>query len=94
MFHYSPATLCALLAKHNLAIESARFRSEFASITCSLRVLCNRVRSGPVQTDRSGVLNPERLAQEVAQLMVNTLDRVHLGDAIEVMAIKPPVVTA
>jgi len=90
-FHYSQATLSKMLAQERFRVRRVTFRSDYAAITGSLRVLCNRARQGSVPSPRGRTRRGlTHAAQSAAQVVVLGLDRLHCGDAIELLAERPP----
>jgi len=84
-FTYSARTLSQLLNKHSFAVERVVFNSDYSGILGSTQIWLNR-KNGRKSTEGALITNP--IFKIVCQWAAKFGDLFHLGDAIEITAMK------
>lgn len=80
-FNYSAKTLSHMLRKHGFVVERVAYNSDFSGILGSMQIFLNR-KTDQVSSEGRLIHNPVGVA--LAHWSAKILDRLQLGDAIEI----------
>ncbi|CCW35486.1 methylase involved in ubiquinone/menaquinone biosynthesis [Chthonomonas calidirosea] len=84
-YSYSVRTLTYLLQQHHFVVERVTYNSDYSGILGSLQIFLNR-KNGKLSTE--GLVFNNYALRVIAQRTAKLLDRLKLGDAIEITAHK------